>query len=159
MLRRVALVGTDVSDELSASFIRVTRIGELGTTILFTLMKEALCLFETSVPTRATRRKIQEDTILDSHRRDNLKSYKIDATMIGISKVFDLVLHDRLLRKIAASGVDPMVAVWITEFLLGRTQRVRVGGQLSEEVGVRSGVPQGSVLGSLLFLAYVNDIW
>ena len=47
---------------------------------------------------------------------------------------------------------------WIREFLLGRTQRVRVGGHLSEEVRVTSGVPQGSVLGPLLLLAYVNDI-
>jgi hypothetical protein len=54
--------------------------------------------------------------------------------------------------------VDSRVVVWIREFLLGRTQRVRVGGQLSEEVRVTSGVPQGSVLGPLLFLAYVNDI-
>jgi len=55
--------------------------------------------------------------------------------------------------------VDSRVVVWIRGFLLGRTQRVRVGGQLSEEVRVTSGVPQGSVLGPLLFLAYVNDIW
>jgi hypothetical protein len=75
MLCPVALVGTDVSEELSVSFIRVSRIGELGTTlavtslvpswpILVTLMKEALSSSETSALTRATRRNIPEDAIL-----------------------------------------------------------------------------------------------
>ena len=84
---------------------------------------------------------------------------KIDAIIVDFSKAFDLVQHGRLLAKIANTGVDTRVLVWINEFLSGRTQRVRVDGKLSEEVRATSGVPQGSVLGPLLFLAYVNHIY
>jgi len=51
------------------------------------------------------------------------------------------------------------LVVWVKVFLLGRSQRNRVDGQLSQEVRVNSGVPQWSVLGPVLFLAYVNNIW
>jgi hypothetical protein len=84
---------------------------------------------------------------------------RIDAILFDFPKDFDLVLHDRLLIKIAICGVDSRVVPWVREFLLGRTQRVSLGGQLSQEVRVTSGVPQRSVLGPLLFLAYVNYIW
>ena len=52
----------------------------------------------------------------------------VDAIMIDFSKAFDLVHHDRLLTKLTASGVDSRVVVWVREFLVGRTRRVRVGG-------------------------------
>ena len=66
----------------------------------------------------------------------------VDSKDNDFSKAFDLVPHDRLLMKIAISGVDSRVVPWVREFLLGRTQTVRVGGQLSEEVRVTSGLPQ-----------------
>jgi hypothetical protein len=83
MLRSVALVGTYVSEELGASFIRATRIGELGATpavtsnrLFVTLIKGALRSSETSVLKRATRSGIPEDAILHGHRHEGLKSYK-----------------------------------------------------------------------------------
>jgi hypothetical protein len=76
MLCRVALVRTDVSEEaIIVRRLLITANVVPSSLILVTLMKEALSSSETSVLTRATRRNIPEDTILHSHRHENIKSY------------------------------------------------------------------------------------
>jgi hypothetical protein len=77
MLRRAALVRTDISVELSASFIRVTRISELGTTLAVTSNRRMLRRNTKCTVTRATRHKIPRDAIFHSHRSENLKSYML----------------------------------------------------------------------------------
>ena len=68
----------------------------------------------------------------------------IDVIITDFSKAVIFVPYDRLLMKIATSGVDLKAVIWVKEFLFDHLQRVRVGRQLSEEVRVMSGVPQGA---------------
>jgi hypothetical protein len=82
MLRRVALVRTDVSEELSSS-IRVTRIGGLGKMLAVTSNQRMLRRNTKSVLTRATWRNIQEDAMLHSHHRENLKYYNLMCTSLN----------------------------------------------------------------------------
>ena len=83
---------------------------------------------------------------------------QIDAILLDFAKAFDEVPHKRLLSKLTSYGITGNTHNRITSFLSNRKQQVSVNGALLDITDVTSGVPQGSVLGSILFLLYINDI-
>ena len=82
----------------------------------------------------------------------------VDVIYLDFQKAFDKVPHQRLIFKLKAHGMGNSIIIWIEQWLTDRKQRVVVVGEVSSWKSVLSGVPQGSVLGLILCLVYINDL-
>ena len=86
------------------------------------------------------------------------KGIDVDVIFLDLAKAFDKVPHVRLMRKVWAHGIDGCISNWTENWLKGRKQRVCIRGEGSTWLEVISEVPQGSVLGPILFLIFINNM-
>ena len=96
--------------------------------------------------------------LVDEIAENMLMGKQTDLILLDFNKAFDKVAHEKLISKLHLYGIRGKTLSWIKDFLKTRSQAIVLNGVKSDKIAVSSSVPQGSVLGPIVFLAYINNL-